>query len=115
MKEQEKIPVTKVQRGAKFLGTGAKMGGNYLKYYAKKLVNGNTDREELDEANANDIYNSLSELRGSALKVAQMMSMDENVLPRAYANKFQMAQYNAPPLSYPLVVKTFRRHFGKFA
>jgi len=112
MKEQDKIPVSKVQRATKFVGTGAKMGGNYLKYYAKKLVDKNTDRTELDESNASDVYNSLSQLKGSALKVAQMMSMDENMLPKAYAQKFQMAQYNAPPLSYPLVVKTFRRFFN---
>ncbi|UTW64667.1 AarF/ABC1/UbiB kinase family protein [bacterium SCSIO 12741] len=113
MKEQHKIPVSKMQRASRFLGTGAKIGGNVIKYYAKKMVDPSTERSELDEANAEDIYNSLSQLKGSALKVAQMMSMDENVLPRAYTQKFQMAQYNAPPLSYPLVVKTFRRFFGK--
>ena len=87
------------------------MGGNYLKYYAKKMVDPDVDRSSLDEANASDVYEALSKLKGSALKAAQMMSMDENVLPKAYAQKFQMAQYNAPPLSYPLVVKTFRRYF----
>lgn len=113
MKEQHKIPVGKVRRAAKFVGTGAKMGGNYLKYYAKKAVNPETSRDYLDQANASDVYESLSQLKGSALKVAQMMSMDQNVLPKAYSQKFQMAQYNAPPLSYPLVVKTFKKYFGK--
>src|SRR6056297_917789 len=112
MKEQHKIPVSKVQRAAKFVGTGAKMGGNYLKYYAKKMVDSETSRDTLDEANAADVYESLSQLKGSALKVAQIISMDQNVLPKAYTDKFQMAQYNAPPLSYPLVVKTFRKYFG---
>jgi len=113
MKEQDKIPVSKVRRAAKFVGTGAKMGGNYLKYYAKRMVDPSLDRSSLDEANADDIYESLSQLKGSALKVAQMMSMDQNVLPQAYTEKFSMAQYNAPPLSYPLVVNTFRKYFDK--
>jgi predicted unusual protein kinase regulating ubiquinone biosynthesis (AarF/ABC1/UbiB family) len=113
MKEQQKIPVTKVQRASKFVGTGAKLGGNYLKYYAKKLIDPELDRTELDESNASDVYEALSQLKGSALKVAQMMSMDENILPKAYTDKFRMAQYNAPPLSYPLVVKTFKRYFDK--
>ncbi|WP_239494910.1 ABC1 kinase family protein [Pedobacter yulinensis] len=39
--------------------------------------------------------------------------MDKNMLPRAYVNKFTQSQYNAPPLSGPLVVRTFTRHFGK--
>ncbi|WP_194777754.1 ABC1 kinase family protein [Pararhodonellum marinum] len=113
IKEQESIPVSKVQRAAKFIKTGAKVGGNYVKHYAQKVVNPSLTKENLHNNNANDIYTSLSELKGSALKVAQMMSMDKNLLPRAYQDKFTMAQYSAPPLSFPLVVKTFQKHFGK--
>jgi predicted unusual protein kinase regulating ubiquinone biosynthesis (AarF/ABC1/UbiB family) len=113
MKEQNKIPTSKVQRAAKLISTGAKVGGNYVKYFAKKAVGNEHAREDLDEANAEDIYASLSELKGSALKVAQIMSMDKNMLPQAMQNKFSLAQYSAPPLSYPLVVKTFRQFYGK--
>lgn len=113
MKEQSRIPTSKVQRAARFVKTGAKVGGNYVKHYAKKAVNPKLSKDGLHEDNARDIYNSLSELKGSALKVAQMMSMDKNMLPTAYQDKFSMAQYSAPPLSYPLVVKTFQQHFKK--
>ncbi len=113
MKEFDRIPVTKVQRAGKFISTGAKIGTNYLKHYGKKLINPDITRDELHANNATDIYNSLSELKGSALKVAQMLSMDKNLLPTAYQQKFSMAQYSAPPLSYPLVVKTFQKYFGK--
>jgi predicted unusual protein kinase regulating ubiquinone biosynthesis (AarF/ABC1/UbiB family) len=113
MKEFEKIPVTKVQRATKFITTGAKIGTNYLKHYGKKLVNPDLSKDQLHQDNATDIYNSLSELKGSALKVAQMLSMDKNLLPQAYQQKFAMAQYSAPPLSYPLVVKTFQKYFNK--
>ena len=113
MKEQSSIPTTKVQRAARFVKTGAKVGGNYVKHYTKKVFNPSLDKESLHQENAKDIYNSLSELKGSALKVAQMMSMDKNLLPTAYQDKFSMAQYSAPPLSYPLVVKTFQQYFKK--
>ncbi len=113
MKEQESIPVSKVQRAAKFISTGAKVGGNYMKHYAKKVVNPSLSKDQLHTDNATDIYKSLSQLKGSALKVAQMMSMDKNMLPRAYQDKFTMAQYSAPPLSFPLVVKTFQKYFSK--
>ncbi len=113
MKEQFKIPVTKVQRASKFVQTGAKIGGNYIKHYGKKILNPELSRDLLDEENAGDIYESLSELKGSALKVAQMLSMDKNALPVAYQDKFSMSQYSAPPLSYPLVVKTFRDQLGR--
>ena len=113
MKEQSSIPISKIHRASKFVQAGAKIGGNYLKYYKDKVLLGEGDRDQLDEDNAEDIYASLSELKGSALKAAQMLSMDKNLLPTAYANKFQMAQYSAPPLSYPLVIRTFNKHFGK--
>lgn len=112
MKEQVKIPSSKISRAANFAGTGVKIGGNYLKYYFKKAVNPDLNKDELNEDNAEDIYNTLSKLKGSALKVAQMLSMDKNLLPTAYQEKFQLAQYSAPPLSFPLVIKTFKKEFN---
>jgi predicted unusual protein kinase regulating ubiquinone biosynthesis (AarF/ABC1/UbiB family) len=112
-KEQNSIPTTKVERSAKFVKTGIKIGGNYIKHYSKKLFNPDMDKSELNEDNATDIYKSLSELKGSALKVAQMLSMDKNLLPQAYVDKFTQSQYNAPPLSGPLIVQTFKKYFGK--
>lgn len=113
MKEQKSIPVTKVERSAKFVKTGFQIGGNYIKHYSKKLFNPEMDREQLNEDNATDIYKSLSELKGSALKIAQMLSMDKNILPKSYVDKFTQSQYNAPPLSGPLIVRTFTKNFGK--
>jgi predicted unusual protein kinase regulating ubiquinone biosynthesis (AarF/ABC1/UbiB family) len=111
--EQNSIPSSKVERAMKFVKTGVQIGGNYVKHYSKKIVNPDLSRDELHEDNARDVYNTLSELKGSALKVAQMLSMEKNILPRQYTNKFQMAQYSAPPLSGPLIVQTFLRYFGK--
>jgi len=113
MKIQESMPTTKVERSAKFVKTGFQIGGNYIKHYSKKIFNPDLSRDELNEDNASDIYNSLSELKGSALKIAQMLSMDKNILPRAYVDKFTQSQYNAPPLSGPLIVRTFSKSFGK--
>ncbi len=87
MKEYDRIPVSKVQRASKFITTGAKIGSNYLKHYGKKLINRDISRDELHLDNANDIYNSLSELKGGALKVAQMLSMDKNLLAHSISAK----------------------------
>lgn len=113
MKEQDSIPTSKTQRSAKFVKTGFKVGGNYIKHYSKKLFNPDLSKDELNLDNATDIYTSLSELKGSALKVAQMLSMDKNILPKAYVDQFSLSQYNAPPLSGPLIVRTFTKYFGK--
>ncbi len=113
MKSQESIPTSKVARASTFMKAGVKIGGNYIKHYAKKMVDSSLTKEDLHRDNAEDIYDSLSNLKGSALKVAQMMSMERGLLPRAYSDKFSMAQYSAPPLSAPLVIKTFKTYFGK--
>lgn len=113
MKEQSNIPTGKVERASKFVITGAKVGANYLKHYTRKLIDPSTTREELHADNAEDIYDTLSNLKGSALKVAQMLSMDKGMLPKAYTERFAMSQYSAPPLSGPLVVNTFMKTLGK--
>lgn len=113
MKEQNTIPSSKTGRSARFVKTGIQIGGNYIKHYSKRLFNPELGKEELNEDNANDIYKSLSELKGSALKVAQMLSMDKNILPQSYTDRFSQSQYNAPPLSGPLIVRTFTKNFGK--
>jgi len=112
MKYQEKIATGKTERTLQFIGTGAKIGGNYVKYYAKKIFNNDLDKTELHSDNAEDIYNTLSDLKGSALKVAQMLSMDKGILPQEYTQKFALSQYSANPLSGPLVIKTFQKYLG---
>lgn len=113
MKEQSNIPTTKVERAGKFVTTGLKVGTNYIRHYTRKLMDPSITKEELHQDNAADIYNTLSNLKGSALKVAQMLSMDKGMLPKAYTEKFAMSQYSAPPLSGPLVVNTFMKTLGK--
>ena len=115
MKTLKNIPITKIQRASKLVQTGAKVGVNYLKYYGDKMVNPEADAKlRLDESNATDIYDSLKDLKGSALKLAQMLSMEKNILPQAYVDKFSLSQFSVPPLSAPLVMKTFKKSFGKF-
>lgn len=113
MKEQSNIPTSKVERAGKFVTTGLKVGTNYIKHYTRKLVDPSLTKETLHQDNAADIYETLSSLKGSALKVAQMLSMDKGMLPKAYTEKFAMSQYSAPPLSGPLVVNTFVKTLGK--
>lgn len=113
MNEQSKIPTGKVERATRFVGTGLKVGTNYIKHYTRKLMDPSVGKEQLHADNAEDIYETLSNLKGSALKVAQMLSMDKGMLPKAYSDRFAMSQYSAPPLSGPLVVNTFLKTLGK--
>jgi predicted unusual protein kinase regulating ubiquinone biosynthesis (AarF/ABC1/UbiB family) len=110
---QTSLPTTKVARAARFAKTGFNVGTNYIKHYAKKAVGAESTTEDLHAANAAELYGTLSEMKGSVLKVAQMLAMEKNMLPSAYADQFAKAQYSTPPLSGPLVTKAFRDAFGK--
>ena len=114
MKTIDRIPTSKIERASKLFQTGAKVGINYVKYYGEKIISTEEKAQEnLNEANAKDIYNGLKTMKGSALKVAQMLSMEKSILPRAYVEKFSLSQFSVPPLSAPLVVKSFKKYFGK--
>ena len=85
MKTIDKIPITKISRATKLVSTGAKVGVNYLKYYGDKMTKSKTDaKERLNQNNAEDIYDSLKTL---------------NIC----------ATFSA----LPLVIKTFKKYFGK--
>ena len=114
MNKIDSIPTGKMQRVTKLVTTGVKVGGNYLKYYGEKVVNPSLTKDKLHESNASDIYDGLKELKGSALKVAQMLSMEKNLLPQSYVDKFSLSQFSVPPLSAPLVRKTFKTYFKQY-
>lgn len=114
MKTIDSIPTSKIQRASKLVTTGAKIGVNYLKYYGDKITKTEVEaKARLNENNAEDIYDGLKQLKGSALKVAQMLSMEKSILPQAYVEKFSLSQFSVPPLSPALVSKTFKKYFGK--
>ncbi|HPW86739.1 MAG TPA: AarF/ABC1/UbiB kinase family protein, partial [Chitinophagales bacterium] len=111
--QQDKIPTSKVERASRVFRTSMKVGANYIKHTAQKVVNKDLDDSALDEKNAEALFQMMSQLKGSALKIAQMMSMDNGLLPKAYAEKFAKAQNSAMALSAPLVMNTFQKYIGK--
>ena len=113
MRTIDSIPTGKISRATRLVRTGVKVGINQLKYYGDTLVDPQNAKEKLNQNNASDIYDGLKSLKGSALKVAQMLSMEKNILPKAYVEQFSLAQFSVPPLSAPLVRKTFFKYFGK--
>ena len=110
---QDKLPTSKIERASRFLKTGAKVGANYLKHYGKKAIGRESDQATLDEANATDIFEGFAELRGSALKVAQMLSMDTINFSESFTKVMSRAQYSVPPMSAPLAVQAFTKSVGK--
>ncbi|SHK12384.1 ABC1 family protein [Rubritalea squalenifaciens DSM 18772] len=112
-REQTSIPKHKIGRAASLAGAGVRVGVNYLKYYGKKKLTGKDEKDRFHELTAAETYSTFSKLKGGPLKLAQMLSMDRNLIPEQYVDEFSKAQYSAPPLSFPLVVNTFVKDVGK--
>jgi len=108
----DKIPTSKINRASTFLKTGLKVGGNYIKHYAKKAVGVEHSDEELERENAADMFEGFAELKGSALKVAQLLSMDTFNLSANFTEMFQKAQYSVPPMSAPAAIQAFKKSVG---
>ncbi|MGQ9863179.1 MAG: ABC1 kinase family protein [Bacteroidia bacterium] len=115
MAEEKKdtIPTGKIARASKFLKSGVKVGANVLKHQVQKTLGKEVSSEELDRKNAEDLLKTFTELRGSALKVAQVLSQDTVNFSRSFTEVMQQAQYSVPPMSAPLAIQTFKRSIGK--
>ena len=109
MKTLDYIPTGKQVTGTMtFYGMSSEEA--QIKYYGEKQSHRASEGKKVQASI--DIYDSLKRLKGSALKVAQMLSMEKNLLPKAYVDQFSLSQFSVPPLSAPLVRKLIRKYFG---
>ena len=58
------------------------------------------------------LFGALGQLRGSALKVSQLLSMHPGLLPDGVRSELARAHHQAPPLNRALVGRVFRQTFG---
>ena len=59
------------------------------------------------------LFGALGQLRGSALKVSQLLSMHPGLLPDGVRSELARAHHQAPPLNRALVGRVFRQAFGQ--
>jgi predicted unusual protein kinase regulating ubiquinone biosynthesis (AarF/ABC1/UbiB family) len=67
----------------------------------------------LDEQQARLLFDTLTQLRGTALKVAQMLCMETELLPESYRIELEKACHSVPPLNRVLVRKVLMEEFGR--
>lgn len=111
------FPSSKFDRGKIFAKTGLKLGTNYAKRYVKNKVG---KKETADETsrfhsdNARQVFNEFSKLRGTALKIAQQLSLDQGVLPDEFADVMSNAQYSVPPINKALARSIIKKELGDY-
>ncbi len=111
------FPSSKFERGKIFAKTGLKVGTNYAKRYLKKSVGKKESEEEgrqFHSENARQVFNEFSKLRGTALKIAQSLSMDEGILPNEFSEVMSEAQYSVPPINKALARSIIKKELGDY-
>jgi len=111
------FPSSKLERGKIFAKTGLKVGTNYAKRYLKKSVGKKETEDEsrqFHSENARQVFNEFTKLRGTALKIAQSLSMDEGLLPEEFADVMSEAQYSVPPINKALARSIIKKELGQY-
>ena len=103
------IPTGKLKRAGVAGLAVAKIGAKHLGHISKRPFlsqqRAKEQKLEVDNATAEAIFGVLSHLRGTALKVAQMLSMETDLLPERYRQELAKSYHQVPPLNRALIRK----------
>ncbi len=105
----QSIPEGKLARTHVAGVAAMKVGLGSLKHRVKRPFlsseNQLKDKEQQNDKNAQVLFKALTQLRGTALKVAQMIGMEQGLLPEIYRKELEKSYHQVPPLNRVLVRK----------
>ena len=106
------VPVGKLKRTAVTGSAMAKLGVKHLTYLGKKTFS-EQDQIEHERQLGKTLFAALSQLRGTALKVSQVLSMEADLLPVHIREELAKGCYQVPPLNRALIHKVFVQEFNQ--
>lgn len=109
------FPSSKFDRGKIFAKTGLKVGANYARHYLNNLRGSSPEsNSSFYNQTAEEIFTEFTKLRGTALKIAQSLSIDQGLLPDEFSEVMSQAQYSVPPINRSLVRSILKRELGHY-
>jgi predicted unusual protein kinase regulating ubiquinone biosynthesis (AarF/ABC1/UbiB family) len=110
------FPSSRFERGKIFAKTGIKAGSRYAKHYLGRPFHHDPEisKSELHQNTAREVFDEFTKLRGTALKIAQALSMDQGFLPDEFAEVMTQAQYRVPPVNKALTRSIIKKELGKY-
>ncbi len=109
------IPTAKYKRTAITAVTTAKIGLKHLSHLGKKTLSSAENTQQKDHQHEEEIgkilIGALMQLRGTALKVAQMMSMELDMLPEGIRAELTKACSRVTPLNRAHIRKVYLAEF----
>ena len=110
------IPKSKITRTISSGRIAVKMGSRHLSHLIKKPFlskeGQRRSKKKKDMENAKILFNGLSMLRGTALKAAQMLSFESDVIPQSFRKELEKSYNQVPPINRALVRKMIINSFN---
>ncbi len=110
------MPKGKITRSFSSGKIAARMGTNHLGFLIKRPFlskeNQTQVKQKLDEKNAKILFQGLSLLRGTALKIAQMLSFEREFFPKSFQRELEKSYHQVAPINRALVRKIIINNFN---
>jgi predicted unusual protein kinase regulating ubiquinone biosynthesis (AarF/ABC1/UbiB family) len=116
MEHRKEIPEGKLKRGGLIGLTATRAGIKKIGHIAREPFVPEEKKDLLKEQNNEEIakliFRTLSSLRGTALKAAQMASLEMEIIPEAYRKELSKASSSVPPINRALIRKILVSRFN---
>ncbi|MBT6341397.1 MAG: AarF/ABC1/UbiB kinase family protein [Desulfobacula sp.] len=110
------MPKSKITRTISSGKIAAKMGTNHLGFLLKKPFlskeKQTLSQKKRNTQNAQILFNGLSLLKGTALKAAQMLSLENDYFPESFRKELEKSYNQVPPINRALVRKVITNNFN---
>jgi predicted unusual protein kinase regulating ubiquinone biosynthesis (AarF/ABC1/UbiB family) len=113
------VPRSSVQRGAKLAGLGLGFAGRNALGLARRIGGESADviAQQIQQRTADQVFRTLGELKGGAMKLGQALSIFEAALPPELAGPYRATltklQESAPPLPASTVHRVLAADLGE--
>jgi hypothetical protein len=105
-----------VRRGFRLGKLGFSLAGSYISYQAQNLLLGEDDQRQsrMQQKVSRQVRNELGALKGPAMKLGQMLSMQTEILPEEALAELANLQMRAPGMHASLTRAQFKSSLGKY-
>ena len=114
---QTTIPTSILHRGSVAGKTAAKIGLKKITFASQQPFRSkdvaSRARLQHEEDIAKLVFGGLTQLRGTALKIAQLLSLETGILSDNYRKELAKSHYRVPPLNRAIIRKVFINEFSK--
>jgi predicted unusual protein kinase regulating ubiquinone biosynthesis (AarF/ABC1/UbiB family) len=125
MLTSKKVPTSKLSRSVITGAAVTKIGLKHAGYKVRKAFSAKNANDKNAQAKSTEqsqqqheeqigdlVFTVLSQLRGTAIKLSQLLSMETDILPETIRNKLKLACHEVPPINRALVRKQMVQELG---